>query len=152
MKRAYIFLTITLALFSCHNAKTDNKSGDSSIASGTVQLISSESFKKLIYNYDENKQWKYEGNMPAIVDFYADWCPPCRQLSPLVEELSAKYQGQIAFYKINTDTEKGLAQSLGISSLPTLLYIPVNGQPQVTLGFIPKEKIIKTIQEILLTK
>ena len=107
-------------------------------------------FKKAIYNYDDNKEWKYEGSMPVIIDFYADWCPPCRQLSPLVEEIAKEYQGKIAVYKINTDKERGLAQSLGISSLPTLLYIPAKGKPQVTLGFIPKETIVKTIKEVLL--
>jgi len=86
----------------------------------------------------------------VIIDFYADWCPPCRQLSPLVEELAKEYEGKIVVYKVNTDKEKILAQNLGIESLPTLLFIPAKGTPQVTLGYIPRENIVKTINEILI--
>jgi thioredoxin len=99
-----------------------------------------------------NKSWKYEGSIPAIIDFYADWCPPCRQLSPLVEDIAKEYEGRIIVYKVNTDNEKGLAQSLGISGLPTLLFIPANGKPQASMGFIPKETIVKTINTVLLIK
>ena len=106
----------------------------------------------MVYNYDLNKAWKYEGSKPAIIDFYADWCPPCRQLSPLVEEIAKEYEGKIVVYKVNTDKEKVLAQSLGISSLPTLLYIPAKGKPQITLGAVPRETIVKAIDEILLTR
>jgi thioredoxin 1 len=141
-----IFSLIFVTCTSENSAKKDNLSENS----GTVQLLSTEMFKKSIYNYDDSKEWKYEGSMPVIIDFYADWCPPCRQLSPLVEEIAKEYQGKIAVYKIDTDKERGLAQSLGISSLPTLLYIPAKGKPQVTLGYISKETIVKTIEEVLL--
>jgi thioredoxin len=87
--------------------------------------------------------------MPVIIDFYADWCPPCRQLSPLVEEIAKEYNGKIVVYKVDTDNEKELASKLGITSLPTLLYIPAKGKPRVTLGYIPKETIVKTIEEVL---
>ena len=92
------------------------------------------------------------GDSPVIIDFYADWCPPCRQLSPLVEEVAKEYQGKIAVYKVNTDKEKVLAQSLGITSLPTLLYIPSEGMPQASMGYVPKDTIIKTIKEVLLIR
>jgi len=121
-------------------------------AKAEVMQLTNETFKKMVYNYDLNKAWKYEGSKPAIIDFYADWCPPCRQLSPLVEEIAKEYEGKIVVYKVNTDKEKGLAQSLGISSLPTLLYIPAKGKPQITLGAVPRETIVKAINEILLTR
>jgi thioredoxin len=87
--------------------------------------------------------------MPVIIDFYADWCPPCRQLSPLVEEIAKEYNGKIVVYKVDTDKEKELARKLGITSLPTLLYVPLKGNPQVTLGYVPKETLVKTIAEVL---
>jgi thioredoxin 1 len=151
MKRILYFLVILISLIfvTCRSENSEDKD-NSSTSTGTVQSLSTEMFKKSIYNYDDNKEWKYEGSMPVIIDFYADWCPPCRQLSPLVEEVAKDYQGKIAVYKINTDHERALAQSLGITNLPTLLYIPAKGNPHVTLGLISKEKIVKTINEILL--
>jgi thioredoxin 1 len=124
------------------NAKSDSK----------VLQLTNEVFKKLIFNYDVNKVWKYAGSKPIIIDFYADWCPPCHQLSPLVEEIAKEYEGKVIVYKVNTDQEKALAQTLGISSLPTLLYIPVNGKPHITIGILPKDEIVKNVNEILLTK
>jgi thioredoxin 1 len=154
MKRIFAFalLTITLTLVNCTSGNPGNKIKDSAVSNGEVQQLTSDAFKKLVFNYDLNKEWKYEGGIPAVIDFYADWCPPCRQLSPLVEELAKDYKGKIVVYKINTDKERELAQSLGISSLPTLLYAPANGKPQITLGYISKEKIEKTIKEVLLTR
>jgi thioredoxin 1 len=119
---------------------------------GQVISMTNETFKKLIFNYEANKEWKFEGNKPAIIDFYADWCPPCRQLSPLVEEIAKEYSGKIDVYKVNTDKEKVLAQNLGITGLPTLLFIPAKGKPQITMGALPKENLLKAVDEILLVK
>ena len=94
------------------------------ISKVTIVYLTNETFKQMVFNYDKNKEWKYEGTKPAIIDFYAYWCPPCRQLSPLVEEIAQEYSGKIVVYKVDTDKEKILAQSLGISGLPTLLFIP----------------------------
>jgi thioredoxin 1 len=121
-------------------------------ADAEVKQLSTDSFKKLVYDFDSNKEWKYEGSLPAIIDFYADWCPPCRQLSPIVEEIAKEYQGKIVVYRVNTDKEKRLTESLGITNLPTLLYVPASGKPQATLGAIPKQTIIKTINKVLLTR
>ena len=118
----------------------------------TVVYLTNDSFKQMIYNYEKNKEWKYEGTKPAIIDFYATWCPPCRQLSPLVEEIAREYAGKIVVYKIDTDKERILSQQLGITGLPTLLFIPLKGKPQASMGFIPKETIVKTINNVLMVK
>ena len=131
------------------NPVNNIKEGDSNV---TVIYMNNDSFKQLVFNYDKNKEWKYEGTKPAIIDFYAAWCPPCRQLSPLVEEIAKEYSGKIVVYKIDTDKEKLLSQRLGISGLPTLLFIPVKGKPQASMGFIPKETIVKKINDVLLIK
>ncbi len=120
--------------------------------SDAVITLSNDTFKKLIFNYEVNKDWKYEGDKPAIIDFYADWCPPCRQLSPLVEEVAREYSGKINVYRVNTDKEKVLSQALGITQLPTLLFIPAKGKPQITVGALPKESLVKVINEVLLIK
>ena len=152
MKKGLILtLTIITLIFSDCNAGNPSSNNNKAVSSDVVVQLTNETFKKVIFNYDLNKAWKFEGTKPVIIDFYADWCPPCRQLSPLVEEIAKEYEGKIVVYKVNTDKEKALTQSLGITSLPTLLYIPAKGKPQVTLGFIPKEQIVKTIKEILLT-
>jgi thioredoxin 1 len=147
-------LTVILKLFlitsiSAGNPAKTIKEGDSK---GTIVYLTNETFKQMVYNYDKNKEWKYEGTKPAIIDFYASWCPPCKQLSPLVEEIAQEYSGKIVVYKVDTDKEKILAQHLGISGLPTLLFIPAKGKPQASMGFIPKETIVKTINNILLIK
>ena len=108
-----------------------------------VVQLTNDGFKKLIFNYDAGKEWKYEGTMPAIIDFYADWCGPCRQLSPMVEEIAKKYEGKIIVYKVNTDKEPALSKSMGISGLPSLLFIPVNGAPQMSMGPAFKGKSAK---------
>ena len=151
-KSILLLLVIFLLVYSgCSSNKGDAKS-ISNTSDNAVMPLTEDYFKKTIYNYDLNKEWKYEGTQPVIIDFYADWCPPCRQLSPLVEEIAKEYQGKILVYKVNTDQEKLLAQSLGITGLPTLLFIPSEGKPHASMGYVPKDAILKTIKEVLLTR
>ena len=117
-----------------------------------VVELTNEVFKQKVFNYEINKTWKFEGNLPVIIDFYATWCGPCRQLSPLVEEMAKKYDGKIVVYKVDTDKEQLLAQSMGIQNLPTLLFIPAKGQPRSTMGAIPRETLEKAIAEVLMVK
>ena len=136
----------------------------SRLFAGTVELSKDESgnqivhltkddFIKKVYNYEKNPdKWVYEGEKPAIVDFYATWCGPCKQLSPILEELAKEYAGKIVIYKIDTDRERELASAFGISSIPTLLFIPMNADPQVAQGAMPKESLKKAIDEFLLGK
>jgi thioredoxin len=114
-----------------------------------VVYLTNETFKKVIFNYETEKDWKFSGKKPAIIDFYADWCAPCRQLSPLIEEIAREYNGKIDVYKVDTEKEKALAQNLGISGLPTILFIPVEGSPQVAMGALPKESLVQAITEVL---
>lgn len=118
----------------------------------TVIHLTSEQFKKMVFDYDNSKEWKYLGNKPAIIDFYADWCGPCRMMAPRLEEVAKEYAGKLIVYKVDTDKEQQLAANLGIQSLPTLLFIPQNGKPQGSVGAIPKESLVKAIHEVLLIK
>lgn len=149
-----LLLGFILAPFVFSECKADNPDGTGikSESDNMVVQMTNESFKKLIFNYETNKEWKFEGTKPAIIDFYADWCAPCRQLSPLIEEIAKEYSGKINVYKVDTEKEKALAQSLGITALPTLLFIPAEGTPQVTMGALPKESLVKAINEILKLK
>ena len=106
-----------------------------------------------VYNYEKNpKEWKYEGGKPAIVDFYATWCGPCKAIAPVLEKLAAEYKGKIVVYKIDSDKEPELSAAFGIRSIPTLLFIPAKGTPQVAQGALPEEALRKTIDEFLLGK
>jgi thioredoxin 1 len=153
MKKYFSLLIILFPLI-FNECKADNPASPlkTNAPGNTVVQLTNESFKKMVFNYDKNKEWKFEGNKPAIIDFYADWCPPCRQLSPLVEEIAKEYSGKIDVYKVDTDKETTLAQALGITNLPTLLFIPAKGKPQVTMGAIPKDSLVKAINEILIIK
>ena len=149
-----IFISILISSLFFVNCKSEIPSNASSKGSGenSSVVLTNDSFKKLVFNYEANKEWKYEGDKPAIIDFYADWCAPCRQLSPLVDEIAKEYAGKIVVYKVDTEKERALAQSIGITGLPTLLFIPAKGKPQLSMGFIPKENLVKAINEILLVK
>lgn len=163
MKRIF-FVTLLSSVFvmaACGNQpKTNIEKEKSPIAKsktdeakmGTISLTKADFLKK-VFNFEENpNEWKYLGDKPSIVDFYADWCPPCRAIAPILEELAKKYHGQIYIYKVDTDEERELASAFGIRSLPTLLFIPMNGQPQMAQGAMPKESFIKAIEEVLLQK
>ncbi len=115
----------------------------------TVHLTSDD-FKEKVFNYEAGKEWKYEGTLPAIIDFYADWCQPCKMVAPVLEELAREYAGQIMIYKVNTEEEQELASVFGIQSIPTILFIPKEGQPQAAMGALPKQTFEKAIKDILL--
>jgi thioredoxin len=153
MRRLIVPLAIglVLTLSNCHAGNSPKTSANTNSSDKVVELTN-EIFKQKVFNYETNKTWKFEGNLPVIIDFYATWCGPCRQLSPLVEEMAKKYDGKIVVYKVDTDKEQQLAQSMGIQSLPTLLFIPAKGQPRSTVGAIPKETLEKAIAEVLMVK
>ncbi len=115
-----------------------------------AEQLNKATFLEKIFDFEKNKEWKYQGNLPAVIDFWAPWCGPCRMVGPVIEELSEEYKGQVNFYKINTDEEQELAGAFGIRSIPSLLFIPVEGQPKMAVGAVPKENLKKVIQEDLL--
>ncbi len=118
----------------------------------TIHLTKAE-FLTRVANYETNpNEWKYLGDRPAIVDFYADWCGPCKAIAPILEELAAEYGDSIYIYKINTDKEQELAALFGIRSIPSLLFIPKDGQPQMSKGAMPKAQLREAIDKVLLNK
>ena len=114
-----------------------------------MQTIDSTTFKQKIFNYDTEKDWKYLGDLPAIIDFYADWCGPCRALSPVLEEISNEYAGKLCIYKVDTEASPDLAAAFGIRSIPSVLFIPKTGEPAMATGAAPKEDLKRAIREIL---
>jgi thioredoxin len=115
-----------------------------------TEHLDAEGFKKRVFDWDKNKEWKYEGELPAVVDFYAEWCGPCKMLGPVLEELSGKYADKLKVYKVDVDKEPELAGVFGVQSVPTLLFVPKSGEPRMALGALPKPQLEKTIAEILL--
>jgi thioredoxin 1 len=115
-----------------------------------VVHLTAQDFKEKVFNYETGTEWKYEGNLPAIVDFYADWCSPCKMVAPILEDLALEYSGKIMVYKVNTENEQELASVFGIQSIPTLLFIPKEGQPQAAMGALPRQTFTKVIQDVLL--
>jgi len=109
-------------------------------------------FKDKVFDYESEKEWKYRGELPAIVDFYADWCGPCRMVAPVLERLSEKYAGRLVVYKVNTEEEPQLASMFGVQSIPTLVFIPKEGQPRVAMGALPEKEFERLIEGLLSEK
>ncbi|MFP4302410.1 MAG: thioredoxin [Spirochaetaceae bacterium] len=111
--------------------------------------LTKETFLEKVFNYEENKEWKYEGDKPAIIDFYADWCGPCKMVAPILEEIDQEYGDKLSVYKIDTDKEQELAMAFGIQSIPSLLFIPVDDKPQMAQGALPKDAMLQAMREVL---
>lgn len=111
--------------------------------------LTKEDFVAKVFDYKNTKEWIFRGERPAIIDFYADWCGPCKMLSPIFEKLSKKYENKIDFYKVDTDKEQDVASVLGVKSLPTILFIPVDGKPKVSVGFLQEDAFENIIKDFL---
>ncbi len=114
-----------------------------------AENLNKESFLSKVFDYENNKDWKYQGELPAVVDFWAPWCGPCKMVGPIIEELSEEYEGKVNFYKVNTDEEQELGAVFGIKSIPSLLFIPKEGPPKMAVGALPKEAMKEAIQKEL---
>lgn len=114
-----------------------------------TEHLTKETFLEKIFDYEHEREWKYKGELPAIIDFYADWCGPCKMVGPVLEKISDEYAGKIHVYKINTDEEQELAAAFGIQSIPSILFIPKDGQPQMAVGALPRATIISAIKDVL---
>jgi len=114
-----------------------------------LEHLTKETFKEKVFNFEANKEWVFEGEKPCLIDFYADWCQPCKMVAPILEELSEEYNGKINIYKVDTEAERELSQIFGIKSIPSLLFVPKEGQPQMAQGALPKDSFEKAIQDVL---
>ena len=128
----------TNSVFKCLTYKTE-----------MTEHLTKESFLNKVFNYEKNKEWKFEGEKPCVIDFYADWCGPCKMVAPVLEELSKDFEGKLDVYKVNTEEEQELASAFGIRSIPSFLFVPAEGQPQMAMGALPKETFIKAFKDVL---
>lgn len=117
-----------------------------------TEQLTKATFLEKVFNYEQNKEWKYEGDVPAIIDFYADWCGPCKMIAPILEELSEEYADKIKIYKIDTEAEQELSMAFGIRSIPSMLFCPMNEQPQMATGALPKNELKNIIESVLQVK
>lgn len=159
-KQTFTLLFLLLTLMACAgNANKNAKSGDNNselkqkkgVKNMKVIHLTKAEFLEKVYNFEKNpNDWKYEGDKPAIVDFFATWCGPCNALSPIMEELAGEYGGKIYIYKVDVDQEEDLTAAFGVRSIPTLLFIPQSGKPTITQGALPKSDLKKMIDQHLL--
>lgn len=117
-----------------------------------MEKLNKETFRQKIHDFEQNKDWKFVGKLPAIIDFYADWCAPCRMLSPVLDEIAAEYSGKLDVYKVDTEQEQELAAAFGIRSIPALLFVPLTGKPQMAAGALPKASLEEAISDVLQVK
>lgn len=117
-----------------------------------MEHLTKENFKEKVFDFEKNKEWKFEGDKPCIIDFYADWCGPCKMVAPVLEELSKEYDGKVDIYKVDTEKERDLAAMFGIRSIPSILFVPKDSQPQMAMGALPKQELVKAIEGVLNVK
>ncbi|HEX2935629.1 MAG TPA: thioredoxin [Bacteroidales bacterium] len=156
MKTTQIIIGIGLLLLplvSCKSQTKDNKPEQkeetTAAQKSNIEHLTAASFKQKVFDYEKHKDWKYAGDKPAIIDFYADWCGPCRIVAPTVAQIAEEYKGKVNVYKVNVDNEQELASVFGISGIPAILFIPMTEQPQLSAGVINKEAFDKAIKNVL---
>ncbi|MDR2907021.1 MAG: thioredoxin [Bacteroidales bacterium] len=148
----FVTIFIALCISACSanpNATTESASSASAVQKATI--ISQDEFKNLVMNYEANpEQWIFKGKRPCIVDFYADWCGPCRKVAPILDELARNYAGKIDIYKVNVDKAPQLAAYFGVRSIPTMLFVPIDGKPALQPGAMDKQTLVQIIEEFVL--
>lgn len=154
-KIAIALLFVSIGLAACNGQTSENKKNSNQKKENTMKTIhlTKAEFLSKVANYEANpSEWKYLGDKPAIIDFYASWCGPCKMIAPILEELAAEYSDSIYVYKIDTEKEPELAAAFGIRSIPTLLFVPMDGAPQMAQGAMPKASFKEAIDNVLLKK
>ncbi len=114
-----------------------------------TQKMTKDDFLQKVFDFQNENEWSFKGEKPAIIDFYADWCGPCKMVSPILEEIAQEYQDQVDVYKVDTDQEQELAGAFGIQSIPSILFIPTDGKPQMAQGALPKDQIVQAMKDVL---
>ena len=122
----------------------DNKENDMA-----TEHLTSDTFKQKVFNYEINKEWKFEGDLPCLIDFYADWCGPCKMIAPVLEELADEFKDKLKIYKVDTEKERELAGVFGVQSIPTLLFVPLEGKPQMARGALPRDTFLEAFKDVL---
>lgn len=112
-------------------------------------MLTKKDFLEKVFNFEKNKEWKFEGDVPCIIDFYADWCQPCKMVAPILEELSDEYGDKLNIYKVDTEAERELSAAFGIRSIPSMLFCPKDSEPQMAAGALPKQNLEQIISEVL---
>ncbi|MEG1612248.1 MAG: thioredoxin [Alistipes sp.] len=151
-KLLFSALFTSMAFIACSGQQTTDKNRQKTKTMSTIQLTKADFLTKVADFETSPTEWKYLGNKPAIIDFYATWCGPCKALAPTLEELAGEYADQIIIYKVDTEQEQELSAAFGIRSIPTLLFIPQTGEPRMAQGAMPKLELKKLIDSILLQK
>jgi len=151
MKKLIIFVVVAIVSQGAFSQRllSENKSN---AVGNNIEYLTAETFKQKVFDYSKSKTWSYKGKLPCIIDFYADWCRPCKMIAPYLEELSETYKGKIYVYKVNTDKEQELAQAFGIQSIPAVLFVPMSGEPQMMIGAHPKTEYEKQVNTFLKVK
>jgi thioredoxin len=156
-------MPLLLTSLTCSGVRSDGVAADSGevvepiaepviVSVGEVIQLSRADFLTKVYNYEKNEaEWVYEGAKPCIIDFYADWCGPCRMVAPIMKELAKEYKDRLIIYKIDIERERELASAFGIRSIPLILFVPVSGKPQAAMGALPKQTMVQQIEEYLLS-
>lgn len=146
-----LFLS-ALTLNACNNTSSAGD-GEGNIPEGEVVHLTAANFKQLVWDYTKNPQeWSYKGDQPCIIDFYADWCRPCKMIAPIMVELSKEYKGKVRIFKINIDEQRELAKLFNVSSIPAVLFVPNKGKPQMAVGAMQKASYVEAIQQVLNVK
>lgn len=156
MKKLILFLLVAVFMTATACGRTNSNNSlkqEDMVTDSKAQVVhlTKAEFLEKVYNFEKKpNEWKYEGDKPAIVDFYATWCGPCKMVAPILEDLAKEYDGQIVIYKVDTEKEPELAAAFGIRSIPSLLFIPMEGKPEMAQGAMPKASFKKAIDEFLL--
>ena len=153
MKKLLPLLIVLIVAVSCKSGSQEKSTTDSTVNATQTVVITKALFLEKVMNYEKNPQeWVYLGEKPAVIDFYADWCGPCKMIAPYLEEIAAEQKDSLIVYKLDTEAEKELAALFGIQSIPSLLFIPMEGQPQMAQGAMPKEQLMELVNTICLGK